>query len=123
MKDYFENPSEFVRNALASRKEREVEFYSIENIKKHWLDDSPQSFIAGMKHEILEEMLGFESWLNVFIDDPALASMRLSKYEHNGEPITVKDICQLMLASVETVKKILELMKKYAEMKFDEESH
>jgi hypothetical protein len=118
-KNEFENPSKSVRKVLIARDERDADIYNLDNIGKYWLNDTPKGFVVGINHEVLREILGIETWLKAFLNDPAIASMPLH-YQDEGEPITVKDMCQIMLASTGTIKNILDVAKKYVELKCED---
>lgn len=56
------------------------------------------------------------------LDEADAISVNLSKFRATGEQITVKDVIQLSMVKLHTMRKILKVMKKYADIKQSNEN-
>jgi len=114
----FDQQSDFVKKQIAVRKNRDDRTYDPDNME-YWIKQDVKDFIIDINHEILRELLETEHWMRCVLEESEVASIIVPKL---GKQITVKDACQLAIVRIGTMKKILRVMKKYADVKHSEKS-
>ena len=114
----FDQQSDFVKKQIAVRKNRDDRTYDPDNME-YWIKQDVKDFIIDINHEILRELLETEHWMRCVLEESEVTSIIVPKL---GKQITVKDACQLAIVRIGTMKKILRVMKKYADVKHSEES-
>ena len=119
MEDFqFNQQSAFIKKQIAVRKERDDKTYNIDDME-YWKKQDIKEFILAINHEILRELLETEYWMQCVLEESAIASINVSRL---GEQITARDACQLAIVRIGTIKRILKVMKKYADIEQSNEN-
>jgi hypothetical protein len=117
----FSHQSDYVKKIISVVEDRDERIYNLDKME-HWTNQNIRDFIIAVNHEILREILELEHWMKSVLDEAEAISINLSKFSDMDEQVTVKDAIQLSMVKLRTMKKILTVMKKYADIKHSNEN-
>jgi hypothetical protein len=116
-----DNQSDYVKKIVSVVEARDEKIYNLENME-HWTSQNIKDFLIDINHEMLREILELENWMTNVLGESDAISVVLSNFSGTGEQVTVRDAIQLSIVKLHTMKKILKVMKKYAEVKHSNEN-
>ena len=119
--DQSSNQSDYVRKITSVIENRDGKIYNLDDME-YWTNLNIRDFILDINHEILREISELEYWMENVLDESDAMYSILLKFSEGGEQFTVKDAIQLTIVKLHTIRKILKVMKKYADVKYSDEN-